>query len=173
MITAVITAHRAERELSAMMDWFIVQPFQDVEKIVLVSDMAVRDYPNFYRCPNRDDWGHEKRSLGLFLAKGDYVAFFNTDDEYEDTYLTEMVAATEDGTDLVYCDFYSHLFGGIRKSEPRMQAITSGNFLVKRELAQRVGYNHRVYEADGLFIEDIMKAGATHKRVPEVLYTHL
>lgn len=171
LVTAVITAHGNTRQLNAFMDQMMLQTYQPLEKLVFVSGVNIVDHPNMYLCPNRNDWGHEKRSIGLHLAHGEYVGFFNADDKYDPTYIETLVEYAK-GADLVYCDFYSHLFNGVVKSAPKLQKITSGNFLCKRELAQKVGYNHRVYEADGLFIQDLIKAGATHRRVPKVLYWH-
>jgi hypothetical protein len=57
-------------------------------------------------------------------------------------------------------------------SRPEVGKITRGSFLVRTELAQRVGYRHREYHADGLFVDDLMAAGAIAEHVPGVLYWH-
>ena len=122
--------------------------------------------------PNREDWGHEKRAMGVIAAKGDFLGFFNDDDKYSKEYLSTMIRNIIDH-DLAYCRFRSHLFGGREvDSVPKIGAITSGNFIVRTSLAKQVGYNHRMYEADGKFIEDVMATNPRHKKVNECLYDH-
>jgi hypothetical protein len=118
---------------------------------------------------HRDDVGQRLCDYGLRLASCDYVFFASCDDEYDPRFLEEM---TKHDADIIHCDFHSHLNGGPVVSAPALGSITRGSFLVRRELAQSVGYNHRDYEGDGKFIADMKAAGATDVRVPEILYWH-
>ena len=61
---------------------------------------------------NKNDWGHQKRALGLDLASGDFIGWFNHDDSYEPNYIEEMLDAIERGedADVAFCN-WSH--GGI------------------------------------------------------------
>jgi hypothetical protein len=117
-----------------------------------------------------DDWGHRLCDFGIRLARCDRVWLVNCDDRYEPTFLAELTAHE---ADIVHCDYTSHLVGGaVLRSSPQVGYITRGNNVFNRRLAQQVGYTHRVYEADGLFIESLLAAGATHQLVPTVLYHH-
>lgn len=128
------------------------------------ADVVIKDY-------DRGDWGHEKRAIGLQEATKTWIGFFNADDEYEDTFIEKLITP---GYDFVYCDFTSHLFkGNTVRSKLSHGNITSGNFIVKRSLANKVGYEHREYHADWLFIKDLLELNPKTKHVPEVLYKHL
>lgn len=182
-VSCIVTSHNNSTGLDAILTQLEKQRLNPYEIILITSDTERSDLQKldaWERCDtviiqdNKSDWGHEKRALGLELALGDYVAFFNDDDTYSSKYLDKLAKVAEDrGVDIVGCDFVSHLMpDGVALTMPAIGHITSGNFIVRRELAQQVGYQHRHYEADGQFIEDLMAAGATFARVPEVLYVH-
>jgi hypothetical protein len=117
-----------------------------------------------------DDWGHRLCAYGIALARCDQVWLVNCDDRYDPTFLEQVTARA---ADIVHCDYTTHLTGGaVMESAPEVGRITRGNNVFDRRLAQEVGYLERCYEADGLFVEALMRAGATHERVPHVLYEH-
>ena len=145
---------------------------------VLVSgtDPAVvaelrEDFPGvtFHVREDRDDWGHEKRAEGRFIATGDFMGFFNDDDSYDLTYIEKLLNATEDGFyDVAYVGWNS-----IPYCEFRTHHSTSGNYIVRTSIARRADYEHRVYDSDGKFIESIKEIGAVvAPRVDGVLYFH-
>jgi hypothetical protein len=156
-----------------MLGNLIYQTSPPDEIIVMVSEpedlsQLREDFPYVPFCirPNMGDWGHDKRAKGLELAVGSWVGFFNDDDSYERTYLEKMLAAT-DGADAVYCNWNRG-----PKAEFKLGSSTSGNYIVRTEFARQVGYGSRVYEADGLFINALMEAGARINKVEELLYFH-
>lgn len=117
---------------------------------------------------NLNDWGHQKRAVGLLAAHCDYVGFFNHDDAYSVEYVEKMLAAAErERADVVYCDWNGRI-----DTEFTIGNSTSGNFIVRTPLAQGVGWNHRQYDADGLFISDLRATRPRIAKVPLSLYTH-
>lgn len=171
-VTAVITSHANQIGLQRILQVLGDQTRPPDETLVLVSGYEdIKD--SWIPCENKNDAGHDKRYQGLKLSNSEYTGFFNDDDWYNPQYLEKMLTYSED-SDLVYCDFVSHLFGNRTvSSSPNIGQITSGNFIVKTSKAREVGYNHRNYTADGMFIKDLVNAGATTKKVNEVLYVHL
>lgn len=117
---------------------------------------------------HRDDFGQLARDIGLRLATKDMVMFVNTDDEYDPEFTEKLLAAD---VQLAYCDWNENDLR-IQESYVSLGTITSGNFIVDRELAQSVGWNHRDYIADGRFVMEVMERSPTYTRIPEVLYTH-
>lgn len=172
-VSCVVTAHANPTGLASILYNLKTQTLKPFEIIVLVSGMDVPDIGMTIYCePDLADWGHEKRAKGLSLAKGKLVGFFNDDDEYDKEYLERMTDAIGNA-DIVACNWRSHLSGyTLQIPKPHVGRITSGNYLVRTELAQRVGYNHRHYEADGVFIEDLVAAGAKFTHLDELLYLH-
>lgn len=115
---------------------------------------------------NRNDWGHEKRAEGVESATKGWLGFFNDDDWYDSTYVEKMMSAGE-LAEAVYCGW-----NRIRKPSFQLGSSTSGNFIVRTDLAQRLGYTSRRYEADGDFIDAIHNSGARVVFVDELLYAH-
>lgn len=177
-VTAIVTSHANPLGTANIIEMLQGQTRVVDEIIVLASGEDIEDLPMppvvwARQEPDREDWGHEKRAAGVDMATGDLLGFFNSDDWYEPTYIEEMVDAIGEH-DIVFCDFKSHLFGGnVVQTSAKHGKCTSGNFLVRTDLAQAVGYNHREYNADWKFIEDLLKEGATWTRLEKVLYKHL
>lgn len=146
------------------------------ETIVLVSGVSVAQvldlredfsHASVLHRPNLNDWGHEKRAEGLARASKDWVGFFNDDDWYDDRYLEKMLGAAHPNTSAVYCGWSM-----FNRPQFCLGSSTSGNYIVRRELGQRLGYMSRSYEADGHFIDAIRNSGAGTSFVDEVLYAH-
>jgi hypothetical protein len=172
-LTAIVTSHANERGLRSILGNLLYQTCPPDEILAFCSDtpdlLRLReDFPSvlFAGCENENDWGHAKRALGVVMAQGEWLGFFNDDDEYANDYIEKMLAAGGDN-DVVYCAWNEQPLCHFH-----LGSSTSGNFIIRTELAQRVGYRHRAYEADGLFIEDVKNASARVARVDEILYTH-
>jgi glycosyltransferase involved in cell wall biosynthesis len=171
--TAIVTAHEDEAGMVRAVDALLAQSRKPDEIIVLASDIdcsvARKRYTGvtFYQEPNLNDWGHDKRAKGLDLATSDYAGWFNHDDSYDPHYIAEMMWQAELGHDVVYC-------GWSKASTPQFRAniSTSGNYVVKVEVARRAGYTDRHYEADGTFINRIAEATNSIKFLPGILYFH-
>ncbi len=116
-----------------------------------------------------EDWGHAKRGKGVASASGEYVGFFNHDDEYHLTYLQKMLtAAAERQADVVYCAWNEQPNCGFA-----FGSSTAGNFITRTSLARHVGYPHRKgYASDGHFIDLLRARAKTVVKVHDVLYTH-
>jgi glycosyltransferase involved in cell wall biosynthesis len=171
--TAIVTAHEDEAGMVRAVDALLAQSRKPDEIIVLASDIdcsvARKRYTGvtFYQEPNLNDWGHDKRAKGLDLATSDYAGWFNHDDSYDPHYIAEMMWQAELGHDVVYC-------GWSKASTPQFRSniSTSGNYVVKVEVARRAGYTDRHYEADGTFINRIAEATNSIKFLPGILYFH-
>ena len=193
--TAVVTSHDNPEGLEYTLENLSRQSRLSDEALVYISPEIVLEAdaalpfapvnianvrPRVRWVPDRQDWGHEKRAMGLAEARGDYVGFFNDDDMYDLTYIEKMMAAAEAGADVVYCDW-----SGIRDCTFCLGSSTSGNYIVRAELGRWVGYTDRHYEADGTFIDrireadlDVMGPDGLYRRkprivkVPQLLYWH-
>lgn len=122
---------------------------------------------------NRNDWGHEKRALGLRLASCEYIGWFNHDDRYAPTYIEEMLApCAGELADVVYCDWREGQHPDIAVSEFRAGSSTAGNWIAKTDLVREAGYPGRHYSADGELINRVAAVASRVVRVPRCLYFH-
>jgi len=161
--SAVVTSHANPDGLRYVLGMLDGQTLIPDEIIALVSGSPDC---GFHQRPNLNDWGHAKRAEGLQMARGDWVGFFNDDDSYSSDYLAKMLAAAA-GADVVYCGWNTY-----PNCTFNLGSSTSGNFIVRREFGQNVGWTSRRYEADGDFIEACRANGALIRRIDEVLYAH-
>lgn len=170
--TAVVTAHR--QDPSRVLGNLLYQTRPPDETLVFCSE--VEDLPRlmelfphavFVEVENRNDWGHEKRAMGLEQAACDAVGFFNADDSYELEYVELMMRELEEGADAAYCSW-----SGIPRCSFACGSSTSGNFVVRTEVGRKAGYLDRHYEADGTFIERIRNEADRVSRVDRTLYYH-
>lgn len=171
--TAVVTAHA--QDPSKILGNLLYQTRKPDEIIVLWSDLdpvdvelLERDFPYvwFGESVNQNDWGHSKREMGLILARAEVVGFFNADDSYDLTYVEKMMAEIEAGADVAYCSWNT-----IPHCDFAPGSSTSGNFIVRTDIARRAEYRDRHYEADGTFIERVREI-ARVARVDDLLYFH-
>ena len=169
MLTAIVTTHNNPTGLARILENLHNQTVIPKEIIVLGSCTDFSQVPETILCvrdQNINDWGHNKRRLGILLASGEYIGFFNDDDSYTYDYIEKMLAASV-GNDAVYCGWSTY-----SKPTFTLGSSTSGNFIVKTTLAKEIGYPWRVYESDGLFIQEINKRTNKIAFVDEVLYYH-
>lgn len=176
--TAVVVSHANEAGLRAILGNLLYQTRKPDEVLVYASETPglLRVFEDFdgkfetlavFDEPNLEDWGHDKRAKGVWDASGDYLGFFNDDDDYANDYLDKMLAAAEqEQAEIVYCRWNG------QDCALALGSSTSGNFIVSGALARNVGYRHRHYEADGQFLEDLKAWDPVVAKVEESLYTH-
>jgi len=172
--TAVVTAHKDEaglrRVLGDLLAWQVRNPDEIIALASEINLTSLRhEFPSviFYEEPNKEDWGHDKRAKGLGIATSDYVGWFNHDDSYSPDYIWEMMRHAEDGNDVVYC-----AWSGNETPKFIFGSSTSGNYIVKTNIAIAAGYLDRHYQADGTFIDRISALNPSIKFISRVLYYH-
>ena len=148
----------------------------------------VDQYPEHFtfRCtPTRfNDWGHSMRMLGLAETDTKYWATQNADNYLMPTYVEYTLTALEnENLDLVIFPCvhnYPNVNGRqappymVLDVAPRKNRCDAGTMVLKTRLAQKVGWNHTVEIADGLFIDEIMQTRPSPKvqTLPNILMVH-
>lgn len=106
-----------------------------------------------------NDWGHSLRALGLSTIQekdSRYVLFTNADNIYVPVFVEEMTKAC---SDIVYCNMiHDHWDYRFRETSLQRGKIDCSAFVVKTELAKKVGWNSREYAADWYYIQDVLRA---------------
>lgn len=179
LVTCIITGWREDRP-DNMIKQMLNQTYKEKQILVVTSGMSLptlrKKYPSceFFDVPNRRDWAHSKRATGVCFADGEFLCFCNADDEYDPHFLEIMVdTLREEEADFTYCDWRDKTIKfAVAPSSLKKGGITSGNFMVRADIARYVGWRYREYSADWLFIRDLMTEGAHGIHVPMALMKH-
>lgn len=126
-------------------------------------------------------WGHPNRRDGLkqlSLNHRDYVLLTNDDNYYVPRFVEYFLKECRDGKiGFIYCDaIHSYEQYNLFISEVKENHIDMGSFIVKLDVARRVGFNHTHLSADGRYAEEcanycrIRRLGIVH--IPKPLFVH-
>jgi Glycosyl transferase family 2/Methyltransferase domain len=166
----------------------VVHDGEDNRMRELLSALCLR-YPDklsFIFSKHRfNDHGHSLRQIGIDICRSEFYMSTNDDNYYVPKFLEEMFSKIDaDNLDVVLCDMIHNYdfspWGGSSSynpfiTEPRMWKVDIGCFIVKTEIAKRVGFRDKGGSGDGTFIEDIMNnSGRPVKwgKVDKVLFVH-
>ncbi len=118
-ISVIVPAHNVEKYIGVCLSSLVHQTFDDFEVIVINdgstdhTDEIIADYEKeypkiikHYSFPNRGI--SETRNYGLEVARGKYVAFIDSDDYVDVTFLEKMYEKIETThSDMCVCDYYT------------------------------------------------------------------
>ena len=109
---------------------------------------------------------------------GDFVLITNDDNYYIPKFIEWMLnEAQKPDVGMVYCDFLHHTLSYINMiSQPRLNYIDMGAYIIDLKIAQEVGFNHDIAGADGLFAEECnqkcIDSGLKSVHVPVTMFVH-
>jgi glycosyltransferase involved in cell wall biosynthesis len=109
--------------------------------------------------------GAAARLVGQYLAGGEYIAYLDDDDQWLPHHLDNMVAALDDGADLVCCRWLHGpnrgVMGATSDNNPAPHVGTvSGSMIAHRaSLLRHSGWGFEGYEGDGRMVERWIDAG--------------
>lgn len=142
-ISVIIPIYNAEKYLSDTLDSVLSQTFTSFE-IIAVNDgstdgslrllniYAARD--SRIKIIDKPNTGvSDTRNVAIKAAKGEYLAFLDSDDVYSQNYLKRMYGvAEENGADVVVCNYVT--FRGNVPSFPRCERSTARDVTVRELL---------------------------------------
>lgn len=172
-VSVIVPVYNVEQYLDKCLNTLVNQTLEDIEFIV-VNDGATDNskniileykekYPNKIVYVEKANGGlSDARNYGMPYAKGDYIAFLDSDDYVElDTYEKLYRRAIEKDADMVECDFYweypnkkIHDQNAIYKNESDMYSrarVVAWNKLYKRDVLLNSG----ILFPKGLRYEDV------------------
>lgn len=128
-------------------------------------------------------WGHPNRDLGLKILESnsqDFVLITNDDNYYVPEFIEQMLQKTERvvlPVGLVFCDtVHSYMKYSVLTSQLKENQIDMGSFIVRLDIAKKVGFKHRHLSADGRYAEECAdfcrRTGLVMKRIPRPLFIH-
>lgn len=104
-VSVIVPVYQVEAYLAKCLDSILAQTFTDFE-LILVDDGTRDDCPRIMtryaamdariRCIHKENGGlSSARNAGLDIARGEYIAFVDSDDTVEPTMLADAVAAAQ------------------------------------------------------------------------------
>ena len=116
LITVIVPVYGVEKYLNKCVDSILNQTYSNIE-VILIDDESPDKCPEicdeYAANDNRVKVIHQKnagqsaaRNAGLDIAKGEYIAFVDSDDYVDPTFLEKMYRRiSEDKSDLVACEY--------------------------------------------------------------------
>ena len=180
-VSIIVPVYNVEKYIEKCLDSLINQTIQDIE-IIVVNDGSkdksaeiVKKYQNKYPekiiYVEKENGGlSDARNFGLPHAKGEYIAFLDSDDYIElDMYEKMYKLAKKENSDMVECDFYWEYpnktkkdIGQIYTNKKEMLAkarVVAWNKLIKRSVLEEA----KVQFPKGYRYEDVE---FTYKLIP-------
>ena len=171
-VSVIVPAYNAEKYLRKCLDSLVNQTFKDYEVIIvndgstdssqIIIDEYVTKYP-FIKAIKKENGGMSSaRNMALSYAIGEYIAFVDSDDYVEITFLEKMYErAINMESDVVICDYYAinedekrYMKCHMNMSpEDKIEYLISPPMvwtkLIKKEIMDKVKFT------EGIFYEDL------------------
>lgn len=202
-VSVVVPVYNAEKYIRQCMDSLVNQTLQDIE-IIVVNDGSTdgsltilkeyeKTYPGMITVYSYDNQGvSHARNYGIHLAKGEYVAFVDSDDYCGlDMYEKLYNKAVKDQNDLVVCGRYDFIDGvdEVAQMDKKFMLPINQNFklhdcpyelakirpfpwdkLFKRELISHFEFPEDIRFEDMLLTYEILTQAKSIGTVREQLY---
>ena len=180
-VSVIVPVYNVEKYIEKCLESLVNQTLKDIE-IIIVNDGSkdksekiinkfLSKYKNIVYVEKQNGGLSDARNYGMKYAKGDYIAFLDSDD-YVDTTIYEKMynKAIEENADFVECDFYwvypkktKKDIGYIYKDKKEMMTcarVVAWNKLIKRKIIKEkfpVGLNYEDVEFFYKLIPNINK----------------
>ncbi|WP_279626194.1 glycosyltransferase family 2 protein, partial [Psychrobacter piechaudii] len=125
LVSIIIPVYKVEEYIEKCMQSLLDQSYENFEALVVddgspdnsitLAKELVGDDPRFIFLEKENGGQGSARNLGLDHARGDYIAFLDSDDYYEPDYLDAMIKQIlKDKADICLCDIFSVSIDGHR-----------------------------------------------------------
>lgn len=171
-VSVIVPVYNVEKYLRKCLDSLVKQTIKDYE-VILVNDGSkdssqdiIDEYVSKYsqlKTYKKENGGMSSaRNLGLKYANGEYIAFVDSDDFVEETFLEKMYEkAKSTNSDVVICDYYAlnesekryvkcHMnYSSDEKIEYLLSPPMVWSKLIKKSVMDKVRFT------EGIFYEDL------------------
>lgn len=152
-------------------------PQDVINTIALYNDSRVRFFESEQR---NQQYGHPNRKMmleGMETSTDDFVLITNDDNYYVPVFAEYMLREVGAGVGMVYCDsVHSHFSYIHHKTEIRVDHVDIGSFIVRVDIAKRVGFHGTNFNSDGVYaclcFDMCRKFGLKTTYIPKPLFVH-
>jgi GT2 family glycosyltransferase len=106
-------------------------------------------------------WGHPNRKTMLERLRGDkddFILMTNDDNLYVPTFIETMFACIDSEVGFVMCDtLHSYINYSVMTTQLKENHIDMGSFIVRYDIAKKIGFNYINFSADGKYAEECGK----------------
>lgn len=159
-VSVIVPIYNVENYIEKCLETLVNQTLEDIE-IILVNDGSkdnseviakrfLKNYPEKIVYLEKENGGlSDARNYGIPYAKGEYVAFLDSDDYVEkDMYEKMYTLAKKENSDMVQCNFYweyieeqKRKLGDLEEYQNKKEMIVKGrveawNKLIRREVLE-------------------------------------
>ena len=146
----------------------VVTEFQD-ERLILCESKE-----------RKGKWGHPNRKMMLekiACNPDDPILITNDDNFYIRTFVDKMLTGMTKSVGMVYCDMLTNYYDyDIIRCVPKVNHIDMGAFVVRADIAKKVGFNSVKIQADGEYCEEVVKYCKENNyrvlKIDKVLFIH-
>lgn len=170
MISIIVVAYKRAIPLRILIDSFMVQTCNEWEMQIIHDGPPPQDIKNvvsLYKDPRikfdftsdvNGQWGHPNRKLGLRqipLSHRNFVLMTNDDNYYVPEFVKMFLKqANKTNTGMVYCDtLHNYISYDVLHSSPKINLIDMGSFIVRADIAKKIGFDNWSFAADGDYAE--------------------
>ncbi|MCU7207418.1 glycosyltransferase [Turicibacter sp. GALT-G1] len=167
-VSVIVPIYNVENFVEECLNSLRYQTLSDIE-VILVNDGStdnsigkikhLLDSCNYFKLINQENAGlSAARNTGLKYATGEYIAFVDSDDYVEPTFLEELYnTAIEDNLDIVmggYKKFQNNCYEEIRRNSNLYDTVMTGIEFLKSELKYD---DYRMEVWDDLYRSEFLK----------------
>lgn len=180
-VSIIVPVYNVEKYVEKCLKSLLEQTLEDIEIIVVndgstdnskeIVQKIVKQFPDKMVYKEKENGGlSDARNYGINYAKGEYIAFFDSDDYVEkDMYQKMYELAKKEESDMVECDFFweypdhekkdiGKMYQGKKEMLEKVRVMAC-NKLIKREILEKTNIRF----SKGLRYEDVE---FTYKLVP-------
>jgi hypothetical protein len=125
-------------------------------------------------------WGHPNRAMMLDRLpenEQDYVLITNDDNQYLQNMVQVFQSCFHPLVGMVYCHMLHNYFNyDILRTKVRVGAIDMGSFIVRLDVAKKVGFTTYVETADGVYAEECARECNRQKlavkEIAKIMFIH-
>lgn len=198
-ISVIVPVYNVEKYLKKCLDSLVKQKFNSYEVLVVndgspdnsqeIVDEYVKKYPKIIKSFIKENGGvSSARNYGINKAKGEYIAFVDSDDYVDKHYLSSLYnTAVEEQADIVVCDLYKKtddkvevMRGYVNHTEDKIKNLMVAipavwNKLFKRELFKETNilFPDRIYCEDLAVVARILCNAKKVAYIDKPLYYYL
>lgn len=191
MIKIICVAYERPTALCGLIDSFRVQTNPNWELNIVHDSEASRavrevvglchdDRVNYFESETRTkNYGHINRKVMLenMESSKDFLLMTNDDNYYPPIFVEYFLREIKDDVGMVYCDsVHSHFEYNHHKTKIQVDHIDIGSFIVRVDIAKKVGFHGTEFNADGYYaelcFEECKKNGLREVYIPKPIFVH-